>query len=97
MTDENVDAGSQTSGEQAADTTATEQSDTVADTATDAGAEASKDAAAATDAGGDAVQEKGETLANPEIGDACTCPDGRPGTIQAGSEEGTIVCLPNGN
>jgi hypothetical protein len=38
------------------------------------------------DAGG-AVEQKS--------GDACTCPDGRSGTLHAGDQEGTFVCIPN--
>lgn len=60
----------------------------------DAKAKADAEATAQGGAAG-AVSENGETLANAEIGDSCTCPDRRPGTVQAGSEEGTLVCLPN--
>ena len=31
--------------------------------------------------------------AEPKAGDACTCPDGRPGTLN--DQEGTLVCLAN--
>jgi hypothetical protein len=34
---------------------------------------------------GSAVEQK--------AGDACTCPDGRPGTLH--DQDGTLVCLPN--
>jgi hypothetical protein len=62
---EHVDAGSETSGEQAA-------------------AQSSQEEKAAADAGG-AVE--------PKAGDACTCPDGRPGTLH--DQQGTLVCLAN--
>jgi len=37
-----------------------------------------------------------ETAAEQKVGDACTCPDGRPGTLQPGEGEGApLVCIPN--
>jgi hypothetical protein len=81
MTDDTtVDAGSENSGETAAVDTA--QADT---TATDTSATATTDASA--DAGGAAP----ETTV--KAGDACTCPDGRTGTIHS-YDEG-LICIPN--
>jgi hypothetical protein len=74
---ENVDAGSENSGET---TEATQVSST--DTTTDA---------VQTDTN---VDNAGEA-AEPKAGDACTCPDGRAGTLQTGDQEGQLVCLPN--
>jgi hypothetical protein len=34
-----------------------------------------------------------EVVAKQKAGDACTCPDGRPGTLH--DQEGTLVCLAN--
>jgi hypothetical protein len=34
-----------------------------------------------------------EPAAEQKAGDACTCPDGRPGTLH--DQDGTLVCLPN--
>jgi hypothetical protein len=48
-----------------------------------ADAKAKADAEAAAQGGG------GE----PKAGDACTCPDGRVGTLH--DQDGTLVCLPN--
>jgi len=36
-----------------------------------------------------------EAATEQKAGDACTCPDGRPGTLHAGDQEGTFVCIPN--
>lgn len=70
---ENVGAGSETSGE----TTETVQTEAAA---TETAQTESVDA-------GSAVEQK--------AGDACTCPDGRTGTLHAGDQEGTFVCIPN--
>jgi hypothetical protein len=43
------------------------------------------DTVADTTNAGDAVEQK--------AGDACTCPDGRPGTLH--DQDGTLVCLAN--
>ena len=62
------------------------------DASSDSGEQAAETTAteqSVADAGGAAVQDA------PRIGDPCKCPDGRRGTIQAGSSEGTFVCLPN--
>jgi hypothetical protein len=65
---ENVNAGSETSGEQeAAQTVQTE-------TVSDQGA-------------GVAAEQK--------AGDACTCPDGRVGTLHANEAGDGFVCIPN--
>jgi hypothetical protein len=71
---ENVDAGSDTSGEQAESAQA-ETTDTTA-----------PETEKAVDAGGAADAE-------PKAGDACTCPDGRAGTLH--DQDGTLVCLAN--
>jgi hypothetical protein len=71
--------------------TAAQEAETAATDAESAFAEAT--AKAGTDSA--AQSGKGEIPADAKVGDACTCPDGRPGTVQAGSEEGTLVCLPN--
>jgi hypothetical protein len=100
---ENVGAGSETSGEQAApaqaetaDTTATDTAQ--ADTgAADAGgaADASKESsetsgeqAAPSDASRTGYAEKGQ-----RPGDACVCPDGRTGTVHR--FDAGLICLPN--
>jgi hypothetical protein len=81
-----VDAGSETSGEQAVDTTATAQAD--ATTATDTSA---TDTAQATDASADAGGASSETTV--KAGDSCVCPDGRTGTVHS-YDEG-LICIPN--
>jgi len=81
MTDDTtVDAGSETSGEQAADTTV--QTDTTATDTT---------ATEITDAGADAGGASSE--ATVKAGDTCTCPDGRTGTVHS-YDEG-LICIPN--
>jgi hypothetical protein len=62
--------------------TASESQDT---STADTGAAASQDAGA-QDAGG-AVEQK--------AGDACTCPDGRVGTLHANDADDGFVCIPN--
>jgi hypothetical protein len=71
---ENVNAGSETSGE-TADTAQADTADTSDTAQADAGAES---------AGG---------AAEPKVGDTCTCPDGRAGTIHS-YDEG-LICIPN--
>jgi hypothetical protein len=83
MSDETtVEAGSETSGEQAVVDTA--QADT-ASTDTSATDTAQADTDASADAG-DAAEQ-------PKAGDPCTCPDGRAGTLHS-FDEG-LICLPN--
>jgi hypothetical protein len=72
--DTNIDAGSETSGEQAAETS---QETTAAET-TKATTEKSEETTA--DAGG---------AAEPKVGDQCVCPDGRRGTVHS-YDEGLI-------
>jgi hypothetical protein len=95
---ENVDAGSETSGDQA-ETSQEETTDTAAettekseDTAQDAGGaaetEESAEAAADTDASRTGFAEKGL-----HAGDQCICPDGRKGTVH--SFDAGFVCIPN--
>lgn len=54
----------------------------------------------------DSTNDAGETVqtdtpanageaAEQKAGDTCTCPDGRTGTLHAGDQEGTFVCIPN--
>lgn len=93
---ENVEAGSETSGETAAAATsqeATEATDTAA-----AETEQSEDAAAA-DAGGaaeqtpDANESRTGFVTGARQGDECICPDGRKGTVH--SFDSGLVCIPN--
>ena len=82
---ENVGAGSETSGDQGVNTTETTSTNSTSETtATDTGATASQDAPADQSAGG---------AAEPKTGDPCVCPDGRKGTVHV-LDEG-LVCLPN--
>ena len=84
MSDEsNVDAGSETSGETAVDTTATAET-TATDTSATETAQADEGASA------DAGEVATETV---KAGDVCTCPDGRAGTVHS-YDEG-FVCIPN--
>jgi len=71
---ENVGAGSETSGE-VSETTVSETNET------------SETAQSTTDA-------SAEVAAEQKAGDACTCPDGRIGTLHA-NEDGTFTCIPN--
>src|SRR4051812_34866368 len=97
MSDEqtNVNAGSETSGEQAAETL----QETTAAAPTDASTERSEETS--TDAGGAAVQttapaaDESRTgfVSNARTGDACICPDGRKGTVH--SFDAGFVCIPN--
>lgn len=84
MTDDTtVDAGSENSGETAADTTATAETTSTDTSATDTASAASEASADAGGAATDAVK----------AGDACTCPDGRTGTVHS-YDEG-LICIPN--
>lgn len=97
---ENVDAGSETSGEQAADVSSQEQASTETETATaDTASEASQDAGA-QDAGGaaeqttpDANESRTAFVSGARAGDECVCPDGRKGTVH--SFDAGLVCIPN--
>ena len=104
---QNVDAGSETSGEQAVDTTVAAQADTAETTATDTSA--TETATAATDASavaGGAAQETQTAAATDaeqsrtgyadtglRAGDECVCPDGRKGTVY--SFDAGLICIPN--
>lgn len=106
---ENVNAGSETSGDQAADVTSQEAAPTETETATaettsdasqDAGAQDAGDAAAPTDAGSetsgapDAEQSRtGFADKGLHAGDECICPDGRKGTVH--SFDAGLICIPN--
>ena len=100
MTDENIDAGSETSGEEAAAETSHEE--TAAAETTEASTEQSAETPA--DAGGAAET----TVAPSEVtdasrtgfadkglraGDACVCPDGRNGTVH--QYDAGLICMPN--
>jgi hypothetical protein len=99
MSDEqNVYAGSETSGEQAA---AEPSQETAAAETSDASAEQSEETTA--DAGG-AADETAETVdpnasrtdfAAPglKVGDACKCPDGRKGTVHR--YDAGLICIPD--
>jgi hypothetical protein len=82
MTDEteNVEAGSETSGDTAA--AEASQETTVAAETTEASTEKSEETPASA-----------EVAAEPKAGDTCTCPDGRTGTLHS-FDEG-LICLPN--
>jgi hypothetical protein len=108
MSDEqNVDAGSETSGEEAA---APSQEETAAETATTASEPTASERAAAADLGetaaGGAADETSEPVAPDtdasrtgfaekglRAGDECKCPDGRTGTVH--SFDAGFVCIPN--
>jgi hypothetical protein len=97
MTDEteNVDAGSETSGEQA-ETAQVESTNSTTETVqTDAGVQDAGGAAETTetsevteDASRTGYAEKGL-----RAGDACTCPDGRKGTVH--QYDAGLICIPN--
>jgi len=76
---ENVGAGSETSGETASQETG----------ATDTGTTTSNEAVEqeSTASAGEAAEQK--------AGEACTCPDGRPGTLHASDSGDGFICLPN--
>jgi hypothetical protein len=100
MTDENIDAGSETSGEEAAAETS-EETTAAAETTeapTEQSAETPADAGGAADTTADDPQvpvdgsrtgfvEKGQA------GGECICPDGRKGTIH--TFDAGLVCIPN--
>jgi hypothetical protein len=108
MSDEQttVDAGSETSGDTAA--VATSQEKTAAVETTEPTTEPATGAVESTDDAGGAADET--TVESTEIdpnvsrtdfvgsaartGDACTCPDGRPGTVTVFAGN-LAVCLPN--
>ncbi len=99
--DQNIDAGSETSGETAAPAQA-ETTDTASETA---------QAGAATASAGDAAEQKESSETSGEVvpdanesrtgyadkglkaGDPCTCPDGRTGTVHR--FDAGLICLPN--
>jgi hypothetical protein len=66
--------------ETSGETTETVQTET-------AGVSETVETATETQNAGSAVEQK--------VGDSCDCPDGRPGTLHAGDQEGTFVCIPN--
>ena len=61
------------------------ESETSGETASETKVEGGEGAEDATETAGSATE--------PKAGDACTCPDGRPGTLH--DQEGTLVCLAN--
>jgi len=97
MSDEqNVEAGSETSGE----TADTANADVAPDTSTSETAQA--DQGAGADAGGAADETKTDVpvdasrtgfVENGQPGGECTCPDGRKGTIHR--FDAGLVCIPN--
>ena len=90
MVDETiVETGSETSGEQAVETTVAAQADTAETTTTDTSA--TETATAATEATVDAGEASSETVV--KAGDTCVCPDGRTGTVHS-YDEG-FICIPN--
>ena len=101
---ENVDAGSETSGEPAVETAVPAQADTTDATATDTPAPeaVSTDQPASADAGGAADETATEVpvdgsrtgfVEKGTAGGECICPDGRKGTVHK-FDEG-LVCIPN--
>jgi hypothetical protein len=88
---ENVDAGSETSGE----TADTAQADVAAETsASDEGADAGGPAAQTEPAVPDANESRtGFAEHGLRAGDQCICPDGRKGTVH--SFDAGFVCIPN--
>jgi hypothetical protein len=94
---ETVEAGSETSGDTAAETTATEQSETAETTATDAGAAAEETSTeAGSETSGDTAADESRTgYADKGLraGDQCICPDGRTGTVH--SFDAGLICIPN--
>src|SRR4051794_35957925 len=100
MSDEqtNVDAGSETSGNQTEASQETASGDTAAETteqsegtAQDAGGAA--DETADTPTATDADESRTAFVTGVRPGDECTCPDGRKGTVH--SFDTGLVCIPN--
>lgn len=100
---ENVDAGSETSGEQAAETsqedTAAETTEVSEETTADAGGAAEQNEQTSSDSSDQAPVDSDESRtgfvkSSARTGDACTCPDGRPGTVTVFAGN-LAVCLPN--
>jgi hypothetical protein len=93
--DQTVDTGSESSGEQAAETT--EQSETTATEATaettEQSAETAQDAGGAAEGTPDPNESRTGFVTNARQGDECICPDGRKGTVHK-FDEG-LVCIPN--
>jgi hypothetical protein len=92
---ETVEAGSETSGETAVDTTATEQSGTAETTTTDAGAAAEETSTEGSETSGETADESRTGYAKKGLraGDECICPDGRKGTVH--SFDAGLICIPN--
>jgi hypothetical protein len=90
---ENVDAGSETSGDQA-ETSQEETTETAAET-TEQSAETAQDAggAAETETAADANESRTGFVTGARPGDECVCPDGRKGTVH--SFDSGLVCIPN--
>ena len=84
-----VETGSETSGEQAVETTVTAQADTTETTTTDT--TATETATAEQETVADAGGASSETVV--KAGDTCECPDGRTGTVHS-YDEG-LICIPN--
>jgi hypothetical protein len=100
MTDEteNVDAGSETSGEQAAETSQETTAAETTETSTETSAETSADAggAAETTETSEVTEDASRTgYADKGLraGDACVCPDGRKGTVH--QYDAGLICIPN--
>jgi hypothetical protein len=55
---------------------------------------APEETSAPVEAPSETPQDAG-TAVEQKAGDTCTCPDGRIGTLHAGDQEGTFVCIPN--
>jgi hypothetical protein len=91
---ETVEAGSETSGETAVDTTATDQSTPAETTSTDAGGAAEETSSSET-SGETASDESRTGYADKGLraGDECVCPDGRKGTVH--SFDAGLICIPN--
>jgi hypothetical protein len=88
---ENVDAGSETSGDQA-ETSQEETTDTAAET-TEQSEETAQDAGGAAEQTPDANESRTGFVTGARQGDECTCPDGRKGTVH--SFDSGLVCIPN--
>jgi hypothetical protein len=100
---ENVDAGSETSGEQAA--AETSQEETAAAETTDVSTEKSEETAADAGSAAEPTPETEAPAPNADAsrtdfaakglhaGDECICPDGRKGTVH--SFDAGLICIPN--